>query len=756
MRLFPLLGLLIFWTTTAAAQPASVSGYIRDGASGETLIGATVIRSDTTVGTVANTAGYYTLGGLRPGSYTLVYSYIGFAKATRSVTLAPGERRRLDVDLFPEGVQTAEIVVEATADAEADRQAIGLATVTPALALRVPATLEPDLFRAIQLLPGVAAASDFSSALYVRGGSPDQTLILLDRTTVYNPAHFFGLFSTFNPDAIKDARLYKGAYPAAYGGRLGSVLDIYNKDGNRRQTAGKASIGLLAARLSLEGPLGSPSRGSSGEGRGSWTVAARRSTLEPLLSVLRKKQDNIPESFSFIDLNGKLTYDAGPSDKLALSGYLGQDKVGFPITGGARFDLFYGNRTGSLSWTHLIGQRIFTNLTATGSRYFNRPAAQLGGTSFSRDNRVDDGSLRGDIEILPGGRFDTKAGFWGGYLTTRITDTFDGQQTLTSRIPAAYGATYVEETWRPSDLWTAVAGLRAAYFSNGRYLRLEPRASLDRQFDGFRLQAAYGHYNQFLTLITNEAIGGFDIWLTTDEGVQPSSSDQVAFGIKTDPQRRFTTEFEVYYRTMRHLFELNPFLPDVAGLRYRDLFRIGSGYAYGAELLVQKPAGRLNGLVAYTFGQTRRRFPREDGQYGYFYPPKFDRTNDLHLVANYELGRRWTATGVFSYATGQTYTQLQGTYDLVNRPTGASSLGVSQVGRLNASRLPVYHRLDLGFSRTNRFFSIGTYELQLQAINVYSRRNVWFYLYDRDKQPIERQTVGMLPFLPNVSFTVTF
>ncbi len=262
--------------TAHAQETASVSGYVRDAQTGETLLLANVTLQRAALdaplrGAATNNAGYYTIPGLAPGTYTLVVSYLGYQTHTEEIALAAGEARRLDIDLLPDDLEAGELVV--TADREEDRaRDIGATRLQAALVKELPSVLEPDVFRSLQLLPGVKAASDFSSGLYIRGGSPDQTLILLDRTTVYNPSHFFGLFSTFNPDAIKDVQLYKGGYPAEYGGRLGSVVDIYNKDGNRQQTTGGLSMGLLASRAYVEGPYAK----DGDEAKGSYMVAVRR------------------------------------------------------------------------------------------------------------------------------------------------------------------------------------------------------------------------------------------------------------------------------------------------------------------------------------------------------------------------------------------------------------------------------------------------------------------------------------------------
>jgi len=753
LKFFLLFSILISGTTLIQAQQsASLNGYITDSETGETLISANIGFQEINKGTASNTLGYYTLPNLKPGTYTLFCSYVGYKPYRREITLEPGQNLRLDVELIPESVELDEIVVKSTREEE-EQKNIGTVQVDTELIQELPSVFEADVFRSIQLLPGVKAASDFSSGLYIRGGSPDQTLILLDRTTVYNPSHFFGFFSTFNPDAIKDVRLYKGGYPAEFGGRLGSVLTIYNKDGNRNEMDGSATIGMLASRVSIEGPYK----------KGSWMVAARRSTLEPLLAGLRQSVDNIPSKFYFYDVNGKVNYDATPNDKLSLAFYAGQDQVVFPFADDAEFGLNYGNQTLSGNWTHIFSEKLFSNFVATGSRYFNFPEFEFGGTTFTRANNIYDFSIKADLEYLPGNSHQIKTGVWAGIFTNKLQDTFDGNDTFSSRIQNQYASAYVQDEWRPSDKWVFTPGVRFNYFSDGDYFKVEPRFSMEyRPTDRLRLQAAYGRYNQFLTLISNEAFSGFDVWLTSAEGISPAYGDQFVLGAKTVPFTDYGLDVEVYYRSMEDLFELDPFLPDVAGLLYEDIFRVGDGSAYGLEVFFEKRAGDFTGFIGYTLGYTWRRFPdynaeiTEDGQTARFYPPKYDRRHDINLVGNYQLSNRWKFTASFNFATGQAYTKVLGRYAQFDLPFTNEDRNTFTVGKVNASRLPNYHRMDISFSRAGRFFDLGDSELQLQLINVYSRRNVWFYSFDFDENPVQVNEVNLLPILPSVSYTVKF
>ncbi len=740
----------------ASSGRATVSGYVRDAETGETLLGANVALAGTATGTVTNTSGFYTLS-LPAGPVRLTFSYIGYAEATREATLAAGQNLRLDVALSGEGEELSEVTVTGEAARREEIRRVGVAELSTETIRQLPSVLEPDVFRSLQRLPGIKAASDFSSGLYIRGGSPDQTLILLDRTTVYNPTHFFGVFSTFNPDAIKDVRVYKGGYPAEYGGRLGSVVDIYNKDGNRRRTDGTVSVGILAARGLVEGPIATRQDGSS---RGSYMFAARRSTLEPLLAALNDADiDGIPERFYFYDLNGKVGIEAGPNDRVSVSGYAGRDYVRVPFLEDAGIELRYGNATTSLNWTHLFSNRVFSTFTATVSRYDSNPIFTIASTTFDRPLTLTDVSVKGDLEVAAGEDHRLRGGFWGGNFNLRLSRSFDGETNFRARINAPYAQAYVQDRWSPTDAVTVDGGVRASYFNDGDYLRFEPRVNVEwRPAQRYRFQAGYGRYNQFLTLISSEIFTGADLWLTAADGVPPSYGDQFVAGVKTDLAPRLRLDVEGYYRTMRDLFELDPYIQDPAGLSYAENFRFGDGYAYGVEVLLEGAVGRLQGFFGYTWSVTRRRFPNAPvvNETPRFYAPKYDRTNDLNIVLSYPLGRGWKVTPAFVFGTGQAYSPATATYPVQTPFNSAPTYVV--VANFQGERLPAYHRLDAGVTKTGRFFGFAEYELQLQVLNAYGRKNPWFYFYQvRRDGTAERTRVNQIPIpLPNVALTLNF
>lgn len=740
--------LFFFMLLGVGVRAQTVSGYIRDAATGETLIQANVIVKGKTLGATTNTAGYYTLPNLPEGDLVLVYSYIGYKRQEQVLNLKKGENRTLNVELLPESTDLDEVEVVAE-DEDVSERAAGVTKLDVATITRLPSVLQADVFRSLQLLPGIKSSSDFSSGLYIRGGSPDQTLIQLDRTTVYNPTHVFGFFSTFNPDTIKDVRLYKGVYPAEYGGRLGSVVDIYNKDGNAKGNHGVLSLGLLSSRASMEGPYKF----------GSWMVGVRRSTTEPVLKVLNETYPDAPDKFYFYDGNAKINFNIDTKNKLFVTGYAGQDVLSSALDESSNVYLKYGNLTGSLNWTHIFSPKVFSALTFTASRYFSMPTATFATTNFSRDNNVREISAKADIEYSPNQQHRVEGGLSVGRMKIGLYDTFNGVQTNAFDLGAVYAAAYVQEKFEPNEHWQFKGGLRLNYWDEGQITKVEPRLSADYIYSPtLKFQAAYGRYSQFLSLITNEAFSGFDVWVTAQDGVKPSYGDQFVLGVKTKPFLGWNFDVEGYYRTMKDLFELDPFLPDAAGLPYNRLFRYGDGFAYGTEFFLEKAIGKLNGFVGYTFGVTKRRFPNFNNNE--FYTPKHDRTHDVQFVANYNLSKKWLATATWNYATGQAYTEPSGRTYITN-PFGQSpfiNIGgdVLVVGELNGSRFPAYHRLDIGFTRNGKAFKKYASELQLQIINAYNRKNIWFYRFDFDQNPVQKLRTNQLPILPNIAYTIKF
>ena len=729
------------------AETATLTGRVLDAETEAPLPLANVVLLELGRGTTTGDDGRFRVASVSPGTYTVRVSFVGFETAESRVALRAGQTTTLNVSLQPVDMEVEGVTVTGR---QVRERALGTETMTPEQVKNLPTVLEPDLFRSLQLLPGVKAASDFSSGLYIRGGSPDQTLIRLDQATIYNPTHVFGFFSTFNPDAIGDVVLYKGGYPARYGGRLGAVVDIRNRRGDKQKPRGGLSLGLLASRAYGTGPFTAAGRS------GSWMVAARRSTIEPLLAGLQAANvDDIPEGFYFWDVNAAARYDLSTRDQLYVSLYGGQDQLDFPFLSDIVFDIRYGNRAGTVSWRRVYGDRLVTRLSASGTHYFADPQADIANTQFVRDNDVFDLAVDGEA-TLTAGDHTVEAGFRGGRFVSRLRNVFNGDRNYSPSFRTVYGSAYIQDTYRPARTWTLTGGVRASYFGEGENVRIAPRFSVEHELrDGLRLQAGYGRYYQYLTAASTELFSAFDFWLTTDEQVPPAFGDQFVTGIKTQPRPNLSVDVELYYRTLRDLFEFDRLYTDYTGLDYPEVFRFGDGYAAGAELLVRRDKGTVNGFVSYALSRTRRAFDRFEN--GDAFSPKYDRLHDLTAVLSYDFARDWRATAVFTYATGQAYTEPSGYYRLFDDPTLSRQRDVLQ-SDYNASRLPAYHRLDLGVRKKGDFFGIASYEAQMQLVNAYGRRNIWFVIFEPSQDSrIDRNVVPQIPVpLPNLSLTLSF
>ncbi len=748
-----------FGAPPARAQPtdsATLTGEVVDAESGGGLPLANVRLDGTRYGTTTSQDGTFTLTGVPPGQYVVVVSYVGFETLQRDLDLSSGETREVTFELTPRDLEVEGVTV--TGD-RVERDELGTTTISPAEVKQLPSILQPDLFRSLQLLPGVKAASDFSSGLYVRGGSPDQTLVLLDEATLYNPTHVFGFFSTFNPDAIGDVVLYKGGYPATYGGRLGAVVDIQTKKPSQSDVSGGAGFGLLSSGAYVQGPYDL----RDGGGRdGTWMVAARRSTIEPLLAGMSSAGvDDIPTDFYFYDVNASATFDLDERNRFSLSLYAGEDQLNYPFLDDAIFDIGYGNRAATATWRSILTDGLTVRASGSYSHYFANPTAELAGTEFRRDNDLYDARFSGSVVWQPNSAHTLQAGGTVGHYLTRVRNFFDQDQNYSPRIATLYSSAYLQDTYTPawaSDL-EVTGGLRVNYYEQGGYVRPAPRLRANYQLtDDVQLQAGYGRYYQYLTSVSNELFSAFDFWLTTDDQVPPSYGDQFLAGVKTTPfEGRFdnvSLNAEVYYRTMRDLFEFDRLRTDYAGFDYSDTFLFGDGEAYGLELTLRKPDGVFNGFVGYSLSRTERDFAilSDDP-----YPPKYDRTHDLTAVANYDFAEDWRLTTVFTYATGQAYTEPNGYYRLEGTPWSSADLTAFQ-SEFNGARLPAYHRLDIGVRKKGNFFGIADYEAQIQLVNAYSRRNVWFVLFEpTDEEQISEDVVPQIPVpIPNLSLTLSF
>ena len=739
------MGALLVAMPLAAQTPGvTLSGFVTDADNGESLPLASIVLTQVQLGAASNNSGYYAVKEVPAGTYEVVISYIGY-KSWRD-TLAFSDRDvRLDVALQVESVDIEEIVIQAER-----REELEQATQSSFIALQVeplqqmPAVGEADLLRSLQLLPGIQSASDVSSGLYVRGGGPDQTAILLDHIPLYNPSHLFGFFSTFNPDAIKDVQLYKGAYPAAYGRTLGAVLDVSNREGNRQRFSGRGGISLIASRLLAEGPVG----------QGSWMMAGRRTYLEPVLSAVRSRGVDIPLNYYFYDFNGKVNQRWG-DDTFTVSTYWGQDDLQWEdLEDETSFaHLRWGNRAVTARWTRVFSPTLFGHFMAAGSSYENILSFSFFDTPFSVTNSIRDWSLKGDVDYFANRDHTLTLGFLATLFEFDYSQSFN-QEEETLYQKSVLASAYVQDEWQAGPTTRLRLGGRGTYFSVGDRLHFAPRLSLSRALsENIRVKAAAGMYRQYLQLITTETFSGGDFWVPLDDTVEPGRSYQGVIGTEWNPSRRYQLSVEAYYTDLANLVVLdNAVAVDNEGTRSDDIFKSGgSGWASGVEVFLQRRTGALTGWIGYTLGWTRRTFPELNR--GRAFPPKYDRRHDLSFVLSYNLGK-WRLGSNLVYATGQAFTPASARYSLRQPTTGKVEDYVLSAER-NSARLLPYHRLDASASREFGLWGLDV-EFFLQIFNLYSRRNEWFVQFDTNNPETEPEVIKQLPIVPTLGFNFSF
>ena len=737
--------LLLYLSILGQTGAATLSGTVTDRKNGESLPYANVVLkwSGEPLGALSNVDGYFAVKSIVPGKYVLIVTYVGYESFVDTLVFSGQEEVVKDVALFLEPILTEEILVEADRFEEERVVQTGFIAVETRQLQQLPAIGETDVLRGLQLLPGIQAASDISSGLYIRGGGPDQTLILLDQIPLYNPSHAFGFFSTFNPDAIKDMSLHKGAYPAQYGGRLGSVLDVRNRDGNRKGFEATGGVSLISARLTLEGPVS----------KGSWMISGRRTYLEPILSTIRNDSTEVPRYF-FYDTNAKFNKDFNDRNKVTVSGYFGRDDMNFDLDEGSFIKIRWGNTAVTGKWTHVFTPALFGNFMVAGSKYTSSTSLSFFETPIEFSNSIQDLSIKGDLDFFASSHHSLNSGFLAtGYdFTFRASFNQDDQLNLSEK-PFLLSA-YIQDLWQIRPRTSLRLGVRSDYFSEGERLHIEPRVALSHQLNPeVRLKLGGGYYHQYLQLVTTEAFSGGDFWVPLDQTVDSGKSWQGALGFEWEPSRRYQVTVEGYYRDLENLVVLdNRVAGDTDDTTSEDVFISGGkGYATGVELFIQRRTGALTGWIGYTLAWTRRTF--QELNQGKQFPPKYDRRNDLSFVTSYAVGR-WSFGANLVYGTGQAFTPASGRYYLRSPATGIFEQRVLPADR-NSARLLPYHRMDLSLKRKIGWFGSDS-EIFLQVFNLYNRRNEWFITYDPNHDGAGADVIKMLPIVPTLGINFRF
>ncbi len=771
----------------SAQENYTISGYITDAESGETLIGATALVKEIGNGAVSNEYGFYSIS-VPKGKYTLEFSYIGFGNVIKPFSLSANYK--LDVEMSEMKNELAEVVVTAKEEDDNVREVSMSVNKLDITTIKSMPTLlgEVEIIRSLQLLPGVNSVGEGATGFNVRGGSIDQNLILLDEAPVYNSSHLFGFFSVFNPDAVKDVKLYKGGIPSRYGGRLSSILDVRMKEGNKKKLNINGGVGFIFSRLSVEAPII--------KDKSSLIVAARRSYIDILAKpFLSESLDD--SQLNFYDLTLKTNYDINDKNRLFLSGYFGRDNFGF----GDQAGFNWGNKTGTIRWNHLFSERLFSNLTF----YFSDYDYQI---KFGNDsqNKFDWNASIQNIGVKPEFSFFLKPGNLLKFGGQSILYTFDpgnavgvseGEERDFS-LPQKYAmenAIYVENEIDISTTIKANYGLRLSSFtylgkgtayeyadgipgerryatsateygdwkSIKTYYNFEPRLSLQMQLSSNNsIKASYNRTTQYIHLVSNTtAATPVDVWTPSTNNIRPTTADQVAFGyFQNLNDNTYELSAEVYYKTMNNLVDyidgadllLNQFIEG-------DLIE-GKGRAYGIELMAKKTKGKFSGWLSYTLARTERQTPGISG--GEWYASRFDQLHNLRLTGFYEINDRWTTSANFAFNTGSptTFPTTRYTIQGFVVPHNANE-------ERNNVRLPNYHRLDLSITRKGKIKEgeRWTGDWVFSVYNVYNRKNAFsiFFAQEDGRIPIgssvntdayRLSVIGS--FIPSVSYNFKF
>ncbi|AIZ65028.1 hypothetical protein PK28_05155 [Hymenobacter sp. DG25B] len=778
--------LLLPLVAAQAQQPAkiTISGYVRDAATGENLIGVAVVHPAGGQGTATNTYGFYSLTlPAAADSVRLIVSYLGYEKARW--TVPAGRSHTHDFRLKP---LTAELtgveVVGSREEKIAQSTRMGTINVPITQIKMLPALLgETDVLKVLQLLPGVQSGGEGTSGLYVRGGSPDQNLILLDGTPVYNASHLFGFFSVFNADALNNVELIKGGFPARYGGRLSSVLDISMKEGNMEKFHGEGAVGIIASKLTLEGPIKKDTA--------SFIFSARRTYLDVLAQPLIKASlasENSSGSvgYFFHDFNGKLNWKISPRDRVYLSAYTGYDKFYARIRdkyededySSTKSALGWGNLTAALRWNRVLNNQLFLNTHLTYSKYqFNIGAEEESRYNGQTDkfnlryfSNIRDLSLKSDLDYLPSPDHYIRAGgqyilhsFKPGALQAKGSQELSELNSV-SKVGAHEASLYAEDDYRVSERLKVNGGLRLNAFAvkSKLYPSLEPRlAARFLLTPEWALKASYARTTQFIHLLTNSGIGlPTDLWVPATKTIRPQRAQQISVGAARTLRYHdedYELSLEGYYKPMRNLIEYREgasFLGTTDN-NWESKVTSGRGWAYGGEVFLQKKSGRTTGWIGYTLAWSERKFPELNQ--GRLFPFKYDRRHDASLVIIHKLKENLMLSGTWVYGTGNGVTLSEGRY----------RLGVydqyDDYGPRNAYRMRAYHRLDLDLSQTRKK-RWGEVVNSFSLYNAYSRKNP-YYLYlrqgrtDENGNEVEKSSyrqISLFPIIPSFSKSFRF
>lgn len=765
----------------------TISGYITEKGSAENLLGVTVKVEGTNFGAVSNTYGFYSLT-LPEGEYTLSYYFIGFTVVQKKVILS--QNLRIDVPLAEaEGVFNEVVVKGKTNQPKvADDSRMSVIDLPIKQIKSIPTLLgEKDVLKTIQLMPGVQSGNEGQSGFYVRGGSPDQNLIILDDAIVYNASHLFGFFSLFNGDALRSVELTKGGFPARYGGRLSSVLDMNMKEGNMERYTGEVGIGLISSRAVFEGPIPKIKK------KGSFLISARRTYIDALIQpiILAESDGEFLAGYFFYDLNAKLNIQLTDKDRIYGSGYFGRDKFysrTTPLSGEkSSASIGWGNATGTLRWNRQVNEKMFLNTSFVFSNYALGLKAKFeeDEEDFSMvfGSTINDFSLKSDLDYYYNPNHRIKMGF----ITTQhrfkpnalvikasaLPEDIDTK----NRVNAQESGVYIEDDFKKGKRLRGNVGMRISHFyESSHYLNFEPRVSIAYKLNSsLSAKISYATMNQYIHLLANTGAGlPTDLWVPSTSRVKPQKSRQIAGGLAKDfVDQGLSLTLEGYFKQMDDLLgyrEGASFMAlelegnQLTAQDWQDNVTSGEGWSYGTEVFLQKKTGDFSGWAGYTLSWTYNQFDELNN--GKKFHPRYDRRHDVSVVGIYEINDHIKLSAVWVYGTGNALTvptavtNLASVNGFLNQFRTAYYYGDKNTFRMNA-----YHRMDFGiqFSREK---PKGVRVIDFSVYNAYNRANPFYYeVANRsvqnpqtgfyDNETYLRQ-ISLFPIIPSISYSFKF
>jgi hypothetical protein len=765
--------LLLSCKALLAQQSIVVSGYVKDGISNTPLPGAAIYAPSLQKGTVTDNNGHYSIV-LPSDTLPLVFSYTGYNPQKKFLHLKQDTKINIALAI----VELEEVVIRAhTLLSKVESTQMSLEKISASEAKVLPAMGgEVDIIKSIQLKPGVQSGGEGSSGLFVRGGSPDQNLMLLDEAPIYNPSHLFGFFSVFNADAIEDVNLYKGGFPSQYGGRLSSVVDVSSRDGNRHKFSGSGGIGFVASRITLEGPIK--------KDKSSFIFSARRTYVDTFTDKLNKKLENktdydpIPDYY-FYDLNAKITFSPSPKDDISISGYMGQDAFELVRNKHSRFNINFdwGNKAATVQWRRRIKNNLYSSLSYvhSGYDYLIRHSFDL--YSFRVGSSIATNTLKYDIDYSANPKHTVKAGSaitYHSFSVARASAMSNGDEPPFFAGRNFYGGefgAYISDEYELSNRLKLNGGARISGFTQKEvtYAALEPRASVRYLLSEVTsVKASYSRMNQYLHLVSSSGASlPIDIWYPTTKAVKPEKSDQFAASFSTLLfKKKLLLSNEVYYKSLSNQIDYRDGANLVVNNNLEDEFVYGIGRSYGNEVYLEKKEGKTTGWIGYTLSWSWRQFDDING--GKRFYPRHDRRHDLSLVLMHKLSKHFLLSGSWVYSSGNAISLPLGRMQINDVPGKYGSSAPMAIypkydGR-NNYRLDAYHRLDLGLVvKLNPRW--GESDFTFSIYNTYNRMNPYFIYFERvTEHPdgtgnltgFKAKQVSLFPVIPSITYNFKF